>query len=163
MGNGAFFHFQDHFTQKCQFHFIIHWVLLKSPLRSLQKIETGKSAAYHKVFFYNPGEVWCFETQEVEQPHHDKASVHREGIVSDQLKREGVSFLRATRLVLSRPRTPSKGLRKFWNKNTQEHSSSWGVRWAALGTASPTASMTQSATTATQFATDWSVCLCWLS
>ena len=27
----GFFHFQDHFKLNCHFHFLIHWVLLKSP------------------------------------------------------------------------------------------------------------------------------------
>ena len=30
-------HFQDHFKQKCHFHFLIHWVLLKPPLQKIEK------------------------------------------------------------------------------------------------------------------------------
>ena len=34
---GGIFHFKDHFRQKCHFHFLIHWGLLKPPLKRISK------------------------------------------------------------------------------------------------------------------------------
>ena len=50
-------HFRDHFKQKCHFHFLIHWVLLESPLWKFEKIAKIPVFQTFNLFFA----IWgCF-------------------------------------------------------------------------------------------------------